>query len=41
MRKILFIAAIVAVVYTLADFRQGFIGFQSAHIARIERIIGE
>jgi len=41
MKKLVLITALAAVLYTMADFRQGFIGFQSAHIARIERIIGE
>lgn len=41
MNKLILLAAIIAVLYTLADFRQGFVNVQSAHVARIERIIGE
>lgn len=41
MSKILFIAAIIAVLYTLADFRQGFLDVQAAHIARLERNLSE
>lgn len=41
MKKLILFTAILAVVYTLADFRQGFINVQSAHVARIERALGE
>lgn len=41
MNKLILLAAIIAVLYTLADFRQGFISVQSAHIARIDRAMGE
>lgn len=39
MKKFLVLAAIIAVVYVLADIRQGFVNVQSAHIARIVRTI--
>lgn len=41
MKKMLLLAAIVAVLYTLADFRQGFIAVQAAHITRIDRALSE
>lgn len=41
MKKFLVLAAIIAVTYTLADFRQGFLNVQSAHVARIEQAMNQ
>jgi len=41
MKKMLLLAAIAAVLYSLADFRQGFIAVQAAHITRIDRALSE